>query len=554
MSGEREHAERTCCLWCPEWSIVTARREAPSLASVPVVIVERGARGLVVRATSAEARAEGVTVGLRRREAEARCAGLAVVDADPAGEARAFETVARAMDPVTPAVVLERPGVLTFPTRGPSRYFGGDDGLGGRVVEAARAAGVEHARLGIADGVFAARLASRTAGATAMRIVPVGDAPSFLAPWPVAVLGDVLEDGAALAMLLDRLGLPTLGDLAALPASSVLARFGVDGARAHRLAAGLGEHAAPPAPPPPELAETCELDPPATRVDEAAFAAKALADRLLERLDALGLACTQVVVEAETEHGERLSRCWRHEGALTPAALVTRVRWQLDAWVTGATSAREPGIPARSECDQGLAGLILLRLAPDRVVPASARQLGFWGGDAAAYDRAERALARLQGMLGPEAVVTAEVCGGRTPAERVRWVPWGEPRDASPSGTERPAWPGAIPAPAPARVHAPPVPAELLDASGEAITVSGRGEASAAPDQVRCDALPGGGGRVSAWAGPWAYDLRWWDRVCRRRRALWQVVVESASEGRDQGVACLVAVENGRAAVEAVYD
>jgi len=551
-AGESKLPERTCCLWCPEWSIVTARRDDPALDGAPVAIVERGARGLVVRAASAEARTEGVTVGLRRREAEARCAGLVVVDADPAAEARAFETVARAMEPVTPAVVLERPGVLTFPTRGPSRYFGGDEGLGTRVLDAVGTAGITLARIGIADGVFAGRLAARTAGAAGVRIVPVGGAPAFLAPWPVAVLADLFEEGEALAHLLGRLGLSTLGDLAALPAASVLARFGVDGACAHRLASGLGEHAAAPTPPPPDFDETCELDPPATRVDEATFAAKALADRLLARLDELGLACTQVVVEAETEHGERLTRCWRHEGALTPAALVARVRWQLDAWVTGATSVREPGIPARSECDhemeEATSGITFIRLAPNRVVPASARQLGFWGGDAAAYDRAERALARLQGMLGQDAVVTAVACGGRTPAERVRWVPWGEPRDDAPAGAEQPSWPGAVPEPPPARVHVPPVPAELLDASGDPITVSARGEASAEPAQVQCGVLPDGGGRVSAWAGPWAHDLRWWDRICRRRRALWQVVID----GDD--VACLVAVESGRAAVEAVYD
>ena len=46
---------------------------------------------------------------------------------------------------------------------------------------------------------------------------------------------------------------------------------------------------------------------PAMRVDEAAFAAKMLADRLLARLDALGLCCARVAVEAETEHGEHLT-------------------------------------------------------------------------------------------------------------------------------------------------------------------------------------------------------------------------------------------------------
>jgi protein ImuB len=364
-------------------------------------------------------------------------------------------------------------------------------------------------------------------------VVAPGDTPAFLAPWPVAVLDD-----DELAALLRRLGLSHLGDFAALPPASVLTRFGSSGARAHRLARGVGEHTAPPAPPPPELVESCELDPPATRVDEAAFAAKGLADRLLERLGALGLACTQVVVEAETEHGERLSRCWRHEGTLTPAALVTRLRWQLEGWLTG---------PRHDADGDTTGGLTLVRIAPDRVVPAVGRQLGFWGGDAAAGDRAERVLARLQGMLGPDAVVTAMPCGGRIPSERVRWVPWGEARDQD-SGPEQPGWPGAIPGPAPARVYEPPLVASLLDTHGAPVTVSGRGEASAAPARLVAD--PVGDAPVIAWAGPWPQDVRWWDRVCRRRRALWQIVARTERVE----IACLVVMEGGRSGIEAVYD
>jgi protein ImuB len=530
---------RTLCLWCPDWPVVTARRDAPELAGAPVAVMEPGARGTVVRAASSPARAEGVTTGLRRREAETRCAGLVVIDADPAAEARAFEPVARAMEELTPRVVLERPGVLMFPTRGPSRYFGGDAALAERVRAAAAGLGLGDARVGVADGGFAARLAARQTDARNVRVVAEGETAPFLAPWPVAVLRDVVDEGDALCLLLARLGLPTLGDFAGLPVPAVLARFGAEGARAHRLARGDHEHTAPPEPPPPDLVERCELDPPASRVDEAAFAAKGLADRLLARLEALGLACSQVVVEAETEHGERLSRCWRHDGALTAAALTTRVRWQLDGWLA---QHGEGGLSG---------GLVLLQISPDRVVPASGRQLGFWGGDAAATDRADRALARLQGMLGYGAVVTAVPCGGRTPAERVRWVPWGEARaDESSSSSETASWPGSVPGPAPARVLDPPWRAALVDEVEQPVTVSGRGDASAAPAWLHCDALPGGGGPVSAWAGPWPHDVRWWDRLARRRRVLWQVVVGEAGDG----VACLVAVEAGNAMIEAVYD
>jgi protein ImuB len=160
-------------------------------------------------------------------------------------------------------------------------------------------------------------------------------------------------------------------------------------------------------------------------------------------------------------------------------------------------------------------------------------------------------------MLGHPAVMTAVPQGGRTPAERVRWVPWGDPREparpidavAAPGANvaEVPPWPGTIPGPAPARVLDPPRVAQLLDGDGRSVAVTGRGDASAPPAHVQCDALPGGGGAVSAWAGPWAHDLRWWDARSRARCARWQVVVAP-------GVACLVALSGGRATVEAIYD
>jgi hypothetical protein len=100
-------------------------------------------------------------------------------------------------------------------------------------------------------------------------------------------------------------------------------------------------------------------------------------------------------------------------------------------------------------------------------------------------------------------------------------------------------------------VFTPARPARLLDDHGAAVRVTGRGEASSPPAQLWCDALPGGGGPVVAWAGPWAHDVRWWDPTARSRRARWQVVV---AREHDAPVACLVAVEGGAAGVEALYD
>ena len=523
-------------IWCLDWPIVAARAQEPSLEGVPVAILARSR----VLAASTEARNVGVISGLRRREAEARCPGIEIREADPSSEARAFEVVARCIETLTPRIEIERPGILSFPTLGPSRYFGGDESLVAAVLAALKTAGVEEARVGIADGVFAARLAARSS-----IVVPRNATPEFLAPWSVVHLGEPDLSG-----VLMRLGIRTLGDFGALPVGSVVARFGAQGLEAHRLS--IGEERYPPAlsTPPPDLVESCVIDPPSNRVDEAAFIGKTLADRLLERLAALGLACTRVVIACETEHGESLERCWRHEGALTPATLATRVRWQLDGWLT------ESG---------GLSGgLTLLRLIPDEVIPAGGSQLGFWGGDQAGADRAARVFARVQGMLGPDSVVTAVEQGGRTPIERVRWVTWGEPRlvdfrgeggkhrgtgmrgaGASGGHINAESWPGAVPGPAPARVFDPPYAAQLLDSESRPVLVNARGDASSTPSILKSAALPGQGGEVSAWAGPWAQDVRWWDPL-GERRVLWHVVVGD--------VACLVRVEHGRATLDAIYD
>src|SRR2546429_5208312 len=257
-------AERIACLWCPAWPVIALRARDPALRGVAVAVVDRGERGLVVIAASTEAVAEGVTPGLRRREAEARCAGLVVAEGDPQVEARAFERVARAVESFTPRFVLEEPGRLTFPTRGPSRSFGGAPSMTVRCLDAVRDIGITDARVGVADGGFAAMLAARAAEPGAAYVVPPGESPGFLAPWPVAVLEDP-EPGEAveLADLLVRLGLRTLGAFAALPDVAVLGRFGSTGARAHRLAPADDEATAPPPPPPPQPVETAQPDPPA---------------------------------------------------------------------------------------------------------------------------------------------------------------------------------------------------------------------------------------------------------------------------------------------------
>ena len=542
---------RTLVVGCPGWSL-TALGVDPA---EPALVL--GA-GRVVAATG-PARAAGVVRGQRRREAQFLCPEVRVLARDEAREARGFEAVASALGAVTPWVEALRPGRCSFGVRGPVRLFGGEVALVRQVAEVVDAAVAQvgagsdagmgpGCRIGVADGAFAAGLAARGDGAAPEDsvIVPRGGSPAFLAPLPVGVLSAGGPTGGLVDVLV-RLGLTTLGAFAALPGADVLARFGTDGLDAHRLASGIDDRPVGHRPAPPDLAVSVAFDPPVDRIDRAAFAARSAAEALHERLSMRGMACTRVVVEAETEHGERMSRRWRDEGVLGPAAVADRVRWQLEGWLHGPPAVRPTS------------GITLLVLAPDEVVPAAGRQLGFWGGVSAADERAGRACARVVGLLGPGSVWVPEWRGGRDPGDRVALVPFAEPllEDRS-SGVEGrpdgPPWPGALPGPSPAAVHVEPVVVDVVDAAGTPVAVDGRGVLSAPPDRL-VSPLPSGrsrpeavrGERIVAWAGPWPVDERWWDPLQRRRRVRLQVVT-------DDGTARLVVLTNGRWTVAATYD
>jgi protein ImuB len=532
-------AVRTLVVWCPDWPVLASGHRLDE----PVLVLHANR----VVACSPVARRHGVAVGLKRRDAQARCPHATTVERDPATEVRRFEAVLVAVEAFTPRLEVAAAGACALATRGPSRYFGGDEALAAQIAAAVDEVlgGLDPAargRVGVADGPFAAALAARhRRAATAPVVVEPGGSPAFVAPLPLSALDDGSPERAELVSVLARLGVPTLGDLAALPRGSVTGRFGAAGEGAHRLAAGLDERPPHLTTPPPDLQAVAELDPPAEQVEPVAFLAKALAGDLHERLGALGLSCTRVLVGVETEHGERHERLWRHEGALTAAAIADRVRWQLDGWLHG---------PSRHRPTAGVTRLVL---APDEVVPATGRQLGFWGGETEAAERARRALARIEGMVGADAVVVAEWQGGRDPLDRVVRVPTAAVDLAARDelsvrevtvGDPVP-WPGRIPAAAPATVHPTPHPVEVVDAVGRPVAVDGRARMSAAP--ARLAFAPARWVDVVAWAGPWPADERWWDPERHRRRARFQLVTAD-------GVAHLLAVESGLWWCHATYD
>lgn len=539
-------APRTLVLWVPDWP-VHAHRDPADPAGAPLALTAQHR----VTACSAAARAEGVRVGLREREAQVRCPSLALRAHDPERDARAFLPVLAALEEAVPGIEALRPGLCACRARGPARYYGDEARAAAALLAVLDGLGVPDARVGVADGRFAAEQAARSgssaAGAEApapgVRVVPPGGSAAFLAPLPVSRAA-----APAFAHVLEGLGIRTLGALAALPEASVRQRFGAEGLAAHRRASASAPGHGEPAPTgggrprlPVELACERAFEPPIDSAEHLAFACVALADRFVAGLVDEGLVCTALRVELTDDTGARHEREWAHPRRFTATEVVDRVRWQ------AMQSARAT--------ERGGAGIARVRVLPTHTDRAAAHEPGLWSAEPDA--RVHHHLSRAQSRLGHDAVGTLELAGGRLLAERQRFVPWGTARGTatargagSPRRAARPErgpagpWPGALDAPTPTRVLDPPEPAELTDDTGRPVGIDGDDLLTAAPHALRVGgaALPA---PVAGWSRPWPVRERWWAGAPERFRL--QVALAN-------GDAWLLLHEAGRWLAEGRYD
>lgn len=194
--------------------------------------------------------------------------------------------------------------------------------------------------------------------------------------------------------------------------------------------------------------------------------------------------------------------------------------------------------------DPAPGALIRLGLRAEDVVPVGAEQGRLWGGVSGADLRAQRALHRVQGLIGADAVLGVAVQGGRDLRDQVHLVPWGT--DAPPARPTTPPWPGGLPAPAPARVLVEPEVVQVCGADGRPVEVTARLELSAEPVMVRWAGYDGPELGVDGWAGPWPVVQRWWTGTPRR-----QVYLQATLDG---GRAVLLCLAGGVWTVEAHYD
>lgn len=307
------------CVLIPRFALLAALGDRRALVSEPVALAPEAGRASAVGdrgshligEASAAAEATGVVAGMRMGEALSRCPELRLVPPDPEGARTLWNEVLDRIESIGGAPESEREGTAFFAAAGLRGIHGGD--LDGVLTATRRALG-RSARLGEGPSRFVAFCA---AGQGRPRrpsvVVEEHRAAAFLAPLPVGLLRSRPEL-TPLVEALERLGIRTLGELAALPSSAVAERFGHPGLLALDLARGKDTPLEPRRPPEP-VSERIEL-PEAASGQQLERALELLIARILLRRERRGRTLRAVAVSARFVAGGT----WREKVTLRTAS------------------------------------------------------------------------------------------------------------------------------------------------------------------------------------------------------------------------------------------
>jgi protein ImuB len=313
------------CVLVPRFRLLAALGGREALFGEPAVLAPEPGREQAVGEVSPAAEALGIVPGTRVGEALARCPVLRLVPPDPESVRSLWRLVLDRLERIGATVESDGAGSAFFAAGGLAGIHGGR--LDGVIAAARRAlvpAGGERplplVRIGAGPSRFCAYAAALNARPRrGARVVREREAGAFLAPLPVALLRSRPEL-AWLPAVLERLGVRTLGELAALPATAVAERFGHPGLFARDLARGRDTPLEPRRPFEP-VAEWLAL-PEAASGMQLERALELLVGRLLARPERRGRTLRAVALSARfVEGGTWRTRVTLRQASADPARI-----------------------------------------------------------------------------------------------------------------------------------------------------------------------------------------------------------------------------------------
>src|SRR5437899_2182657 len=188
----------------------------PELRGKPVIVGGAGVDGErgVVAAASDEARPFGVRSAMPLSRARRLCPNAVVIPCDFPAYREASKSVFAILDRYSPVIEPIALDEAYLDLTGEDALMGPADSVAVRLRDEVKSRCGLDLSIGVASCKLVAKVASELRKPRGLVVVPPGTEPSLLAPLP---LGKLPGCGPATPLRLERVGVGTIGDLAALP-------------------------------------------------------------------------------------------------------------------------------------------------------------------------------------------------------------------------------------------------------------------------------------------------------------------------------------------------
>jgi DNA polymerase IV len=404
------------------------QRRDPSLVGQPVVVGGTGGRG-VVAAASYEARRYGIHSAMPTARARRLCPHAVFLPPRFDDYTRTSAEVFEIFGSFTPLVEGLSVDEAFLDVAGVRRVHGDPR----TIAEAIRRRVRDDTGLAISVGAattkLLAKLASDIAKPDGLLVVEAGGELGFLHPLPVGRLWGV---GPATRARLDRFGVRTIGDLAAVPEATLVGALGeAQGRHLHALANGRDDRPVEPDRDVKSIGaeETFAVD--LWSLADVERELLRLAERVGTRLRAAGWAARTITVKVRFPDFTTPTRSRTLDDPTDATAALLRVATELTRGVVDARPDGTLPVPVRL---LGVSGGGLTR----DVAVQGALDLGL-GGDGGGTGRPERSTDRavdrvvdaVRERFGDDAVLPASLVGRASP--RTRFGPSPEPVDPPPA-------------------------------------------------------------------------------------------------------------------------